>query len=112
MIEKLQNGAKNAVEVMETGRSQVVVSVERATDAGKSLEIITANVNEINDMNTQIAYAAKEQSAVSEDINQNITKLNTLSEENTLSVHEAVEAIGAVSLMAEKLQEIAKKIKV
>ncbi|NRA19580.1 MAG: methyl-accepting chemotaxis protein [Oceanospirillaceae bacterium] len=112
MIEKLQTGAKNAVEVMETGRSQAVVSVERATDAGKSLEIITANVNEINDMNTQIAYAAKEQSAVSEDINQNITKLNTLSEENTLSVHEAVEAIGAVSLMAEKLQEIAKKIKV
>jgi len=109
MIAKLQNGAKNAVEVMETGRSQAQVSVDRATEAGESLEIITANVNEINDMNTQIAYAAKEQSDVSEDINQNITKLNTLSEENTLSVQEATQATETVSAMADRLQKIVKK---
>ena len=106
MIVKLQKGAKNAVEVMETGRSQAVVSVERATEAGKSLEIITANVKEINDMNTQIAYAAKEQSDVSEDINQNITKLNTLAEENALSVQESTEATENVTKMAERLKNI------
>jgi len=112
MIGKLQTGAKNAVEVMETSRSKAVASVERATEAGKSLESITANVNEISDMNTQIAYAAKEQSEVSEDINRNITKLNTLAEENTLSVQDSSEATETVSVMSEKLQEIVKKFTV
>ena len=112
MIVKLQKGAKNAVEVMETGRSQAVVSVQRATEAGKSLEVITANVNEINDMNTQIAYAAKEQSDVSEDINKNITQLNILAEENALSVQESTEATENVSAMADKLKQIVAKLQV
>ncbi|NRA20896.1 MAG: hypothetical protein HRU05_10495 [Oceanospirillaceae bacterium] len=112
MIIKLQGGAKNAVEVMERGRVQAQDSVERASQAGISLESITTSVNSINDMNTQIAYAAKEQSAVSEEINHNITLLNSLAEKNSAAVVETTTSTENLSLMAVGLQSMITRFKI
>ncbi|MFC1751429.1 methyl-accepting chemotaxis protein [Pseudomonadota bacterium] len=112
MIVKLQNGAKNAVGVMETGRSQAQESVQRASQAGVSLGTITAAVTTINDMNTQIASAAEEQSSVSEEINQNITMLNTLAEQNSEAVNESTAATENVATMANQLQGMISRFKV
>lgn len=112
MIVKLQNGAKNAVGVMETGRSQAQESVERASQAGASLETITAAVTTINDMNTQIASAAEEQSSVSDEINQNIIMLNTLAEQNSEAVNESTTATENVATMANQLQGMISRFRV
>ena len=72
MIEKLQSGTSNAVKVMESGRARAQSSVDRAAEAGTSLETITNSVEVISDMNLQIANAAEEQRAVAEEINRNI----------------------------------------
>ena len=112
MILKLQSGAQNAVEVMAIGRTQAQSSVERASKAGASLESITSSVNSINDMNIQIAHAAKEQSAVSEEINQNITLLNTLAEQNAASVIETTTSTENLATMASALQTMINRFKV
>ena len=112
MIVKLQAGAKNAVDVMETGRVQAQESVERASQAGVSLETITTAVNSINDMNTQIAYAAKEQSSVSEDIKNNIALLNTLAEKNASAVVETTNSTEGLADMAASLQTMISRFKI
>ncbi|MCJ8298480.1 MAG: HAMP domain-containing methyl-accepting chemotaxis protein [Pseudomonadales bacterium] len=112
MIVQLQKGAKIAVEVMEKGRGQAQESVERASQAGASLETITKAVNSINDMNTQIAYASREQSAVSEEINQNITLLNTLAEGNAASVLESSASTSQLAGMAANLQTMISRFKI
>ncbi len=112
MIVKLQSGAKNAVGVMETGRSQAQESVERASQAGASLETITAAVMTINDMNTQIASAAEEQSSVSEEINQSIILLNNLADQNSEAVNETTAATENVAAMATQLQSTISQFKV
>src|SRR5690606_39465438 len=71
VIEQLQSGARNAAEVMHRGRAQVDSSVLQAQQAGSSLTSITIAVASISDMNTQIASAAEQQSAVSDEISQN-----------------------------------------
>jgi methyl-accepting chemotaxis protein len=75
MIQRLQNGANSAVEVMEKGRAQARSSVEQAAQAGASLGSITGAISRINDMNAQIASAAEEQGAVAEEINRNISNI-------------------------------------
>lgn len=86
MIEKLQSGAKNAVAAMETGREQARIGVEQALLAGQSLDAITQSVATINDMNTQIASAAEEQSKVAEEINRNVVNISQVADETAGNV--------------------------
>ena len=80
MISKLQSSADSAVKVMENGQDTATRAVDKAGTAGESLDSITNAVNTITQMTTQIATAAEEQSAVSEEINRNVIHINELSE--------------------------------
>ncbi len=75
MIEKVQNGARNAVVAMDTGCQQAATSVSKAGEAGSSLNAINNAISAINDMNMHIASAAEEQSSVAEEINRNIVNI-------------------------------------
>lgn len=78
MIQRLQEGAKAAVSAMDSGQQKTHSTVEKAGLAGNALTAITHAVSKIADMNSQIATAAEEQSATAEDINRNVTSINTL----------------------------------
>jgi len=80
MITRLQVGVKEAVEVIGKSQEQAKVSVEQASKAGSSLQGITGSVITINEMNEQIACSAKEQAAMTEDVNRSITRINELTE--------------------------------
>ncbi|NOI60254.1 methyl-accepting chemotaxis protein [Vibrio coralliilyticus] len=71
MIETLQNNTKLAVNSMESSTALAGTSVDYAQQAYESLNTITSAITEINDMALQIASAAEEQRAVSEDISCN-----------------------------------------
>jgi aerotaxis receptor len=85
MVQALQSAAENAVMVMEQGQAVAQMSVDQAAKAGESLSAITRSVDTISDMSNQIATAAEEQSAVSDEINQNIVNINSAAE-HTLNV--------------------------
>ena len=80
IIERLQNGAKQAVSAMENGSSQAAEGVEMTEKAVEELAGISGTMNIIKDMNTQIASAAEEQSAVAQEIKNNSMALNELAE--------------------------------
>ncbi len=76
MIKSLQDAARRAVEAMSTSQQAANESVEQVDNAELSLNTILQNVHVITDMSTQIATAAEEQSAVAEEINQNVVNIN------------------------------------
>ena len=78
MIANLQAGSDRATTSMQQtlGKAQDgAIKVERA---GELLMEIAEGVSGISDRNIQIASAAEEQSAVSEDINRNVNEINDL----------------------------------
>ena len=75
MIQRLQDGAKKAVQSMEKSREQTRSSVDQAQQTGDALKAITESVVSIMDMNTQIACAAEEQTTVAEEISRNLTNV-------------------------------------
>jgi methyl-accepting chemotaxis protein/aerotaxis receptor len=85
MITVLQDAAKSAVSVMERSNTQTRATVEQAQQAADALTGIGQRVNEITDMNMQIAGAVEEQSMVSEEINRSIVRIQDTSEENVHS---------------------------
>jgi methyl-accepting chemotaxis protein len=104
MIERLQQGAGEAVSAMQQGRTGARNSVAKAADAGVALDAITGAVTEINDMNAQIASAAEEQSAVAEEINRNIVNISHVATETTDGAQQTARASEELARLAERLR--------
>ncbi|MET0066359.1 MAG: PAS domain-containing methyl-accepting chemotaxis protein [Candidatus Thiodiazotropha sp.] len=92
MIEKLRSGSRQAVEVMEQSRSEADASVDLAAKAGSALQGISEVIDNITDMNHHIATASEEQSAVAEEINQNVVNVNQVAEDTASGARHSVEA--------------------
>ncbi|MES9993677.1 MAG: bacteriohemerythrin [Candidatus Thiodiazotropha sp.] len=82
MIDQLQSGSHQAVEVMERSSLRTVETIDQAASAGDMLNAIQEAVSSINSMNVQIADGANHQNAVSETIRQNIAQLDNLSQKS------------------------------
>ena len=78
MISNLQAGSDHAVTSMQQTLDKAQDGATKVERAGELLVEIADGVARINDRNIQIASAAEEQSAVSEDINRNVNEINDL----------------------------------
>ncbi|WP_076414179.1 methyl-accepting chemotaxis protein [Shewanella sp. UCD-KL12] len=112
MIEKLQGGAKTAVNVMSDSRKYADDSVSHAKSAGEALHMITESIGTITEMNTQIATAAEEQSAVSEEINANIVNINHAAEEAAEGANSTSTESERLAEMAQELQQLVQQFKI
>jgi len=112
MIERLQSGANNAVEVMEESHIQARNSVDQASKTGEALQKITSAVNTINQMNLQISNAAEQQTSVAHEIDVNLNQINKASHESVSHAGEASQESENLSQLAAHLQELMQQFKV
>lgn len=102
MIEELQIGSKEAVQVMEESHVKTKATVGKALKATESLDNIVAAIKIIHDINGQIASTTEEQSVVAQDIDQRINDIAQLSENTSRSS----ERMRDLSMELKKLDEI------
>lgn len=81
VIAQLQQGVTKTVGSMEESRKSATSSVEEARTVGLSLVELQSSMAEIRDLSTQIATAAEEQSAVAQEIKQNVLEISEMSEQ-------------------------------
>ncbi|MDW6002968.1 methyl-accepting chemotaxis protein [Vibrio mangrovi] len=103
MISHLQSSANSAVELMEKSVVEAADGVELVTSAGSELDGIVEQIQQINDMNFQIASAAGQQSGVAEEMNQNLTNVRELVEASVSVVGELLETSEIMQSNAEEL---------
>lgn len=111
MIERLQVGANEAVRTMEESRNRASASVEQAARAGTSLEAITDAVETINNMTTQIASAAEEQSTAAREIDRNVTSINQLIQQSAKGSEQTYVASEELAKLASTLQMLVSQFK-
>jgi len=112
MIQQLQQGTRDVVRVMEDSQNRTDESVQHAAQAAEALETITQAVSVINDMNTQIASAAEEQSAVAEDINRNVINIGQVANEVAGGADESSAASADLTKLAEQQRRLINQFKV
>ncbi|MBK1721265.1 methyl-accepting chemotaxis protein [Thiocystis violacea] len=112
MIARLQDGARSAVAMMQRGREQAEQSVASGGETDRSLDAITQSVEQINDMNAQIATAAEEQSAVVEEMNRNVESIRHLSIQTLESTDGVVRATSHLEDLAGRLMGLAHQYKI
>jgi len=104
MIERLQNGTREAVNVMEQSSKMAEVTVGQAAKAGTSLEEINAAVTVIKDLNSQIACSAEEQSSVAEEINQKVVRISDITDQTAAGTQQTASASNELNQLAETLK--------
>ncbi len=100
MIEQLQQGVIQSVEVIERSHKEAEKTVEQTQVARLALEEITEAMRKISDMSAQIASAAEEQTAVSDDINRHIVIISD----------GAIETVGQTSNITAATSDIGNEI--
>ncbi|WP_321527757.1 methyl-accepting chemotaxis protein [Sedimenticola selenatireducens] len=112
IIEKLQSGSRAAVQAMNQSREQARSVVDQSSLARSSLTTIVDSVSKIDEMSSQIATAAEEQSTVTEDMNRNIVRINDMATQNALGANQTSQAGQALARMAAELQGLVGQFRV
>ncbi|EHK9178714.1 methyl-accepting chemotaxis protein [Vibrio parahaemolyticus] len=105
MIEKLQSGAGQAVEVMRGSQNSSEETIQSAGRASASLAEILNAISRMNEMNTHIATAASQQSTVSDEVNTNVQGIADSSTSIVDIVTQAQQSLAMLSQQTQRLDQ-------
>lgn len=80
-LQRLKDAVGSAVEAMEHTKASCQATADKTAQVTVGLDEMTSSVVHINDLSTQIATAAEEQSAVAEEINRNMVAVRHVVDE-------------------------------
>ncbi|CSA30742.1 methyl-accepting chemotaxis protein [Vibrio cholerae] len=106
-IDRLQKETQSVVNCIEEANNTVVRGVATCHSNTDMLKQIVDMLNELNEMNIQIATATEQQRGVTEEINANITSISDVSASVTVQVGE-VNAI--VNELSDEAMELSKRM--
>ncbi|QUX93274.1 methyl-accepting chemotaxis protein [Marinomonas sp. A3A] len=112
VIAQLQQGVTKTVASMEDSRKSATSSVEEARTVGLSLVELQSSMAEIRDLSMQIATAAEEQSAVAQEIKQNVLEISEMSEQAALGSDQSEKDSEGLSKLASHQKQLLSQFKI
>jgi len=106
MIKTLQNRTLQTVTVMEASQTQAKRTSQEAEGVTKALDSIAETVAKVNGMNTEIATATEQQSAVTKEINLSIKNINNATDDITQAAQQSAEAGEKLEAVAEDINSV------
>jgi Amt family ammonium transporter len=104
IIKDLQDGAHNAVTVMQNGQRMASEGAQHVEQLRGALLNIQQAVTRINDMNTHIASASEQQTIVAEEIDQNVNNIKSVAEQNAVGASQIADSSQELAVIAEQLR--------
>ena len=111
MILRLQDGAVNAVKVMEAAQGKAQSSSDLVEKAAESLAMIAGSVSSINDMSAMIASAAEEQSSVAAEMQSNMNNIREVADRSADGAQQTAQASEELARLAAEQQALMAQFK-
>ncbi len=111
-IQAIQVETGEAVTKMNAGTEQVNVGVEKATEAGHSLEQIVNSARSVAGNIQSIAAAAEQQSVAAGEVSRNIESISAVTAESTEGAQQAAQAATMLSHKCEQLRSMVARFKI
>ncbi len=112
MIKAIQSETRTAVEAMNQGVHEVEEESAVAVRSGDALQEILSQVGEVTMQINQIATAAEEQTATTNEITNNIHAMTSITQETAQSAGETAAAATSLAGLAEELELLVARFKV
>lgn len=104
MIGHLTDQVGAAAEATRAAGQKADFSEQRVESAAEALAEIAGKVHALNDLNTQIASAPEEQTAVAEEISRNVANIRDSVQETASGTQQSTRASGGRARLATELQ--------
>ena len=111
MIKTIQDETQRAVASMEQGVQRVEEGSQFASQAGKSLDIITTQISSVTDMIQQVAAAAEQQTATTGEITQNLQEVASVTQQSADGAQQSAQAARELSELSNQLQQLVGQFK-
>ena len=111
MITQLQEGSKTAVDSVHKSREQAILGYDAAQKTNDVLTEIVNNVQHISDLNTQIATATEEQSAVINEINVHVVNISDSTDQSAQASENIESSSNSLKSMAVSLNNLVERFK-
>ncbi|MCY1408094.1 Methyl-accepting chemotaxis protein McpQ [compost metagenome] len=112
LIGQLQHGVQQTATAMLGSRDMSHLTVDLARQAGAALRGIDRAIDDLRGRNLQIATAAEEQSAVSEEINRSILRVQAVAEQTAAASQETAGSSQALARLGRELQGMVARFRV
>ncbi len=112
IIQRLQEGTSKAVVAIDKGRQQAQHSVTQFEAANEAFRTIAEAVRTATDMTTQIAAAAEQQNAVTEEVGHNVDNIRDAAEQSAKATRQVMDANLGVAELATQLQGLVGSFKI
>ncbi len=111
-IKAIQTETQDAVARMNAGTEQVTRGVDRATEAGQSLQQIVTSATEVSGMIQSIAAAAQQQSAASEQVSRTVQSIGAIAAQAEEGANQAAEAVTGLAQRSANLQSMLSRFRI
>jgi methyl-accepting chemotaxis protein len=112
IIERLQSGAGSTAKLMQQSRDSAMETLKQSGEASQALKAISGSVEHIHNLNVEIASAAEEQGAVSEEIQRNTDHVNDLSKDSAVSANQTADKGLELETVTQQINNLVKRFKV
>jgi methyl-accepting chemotaxis protein len=112
IISELQKGAEDSVASLQESNVKSDSTLAQAKETGRCLTSVSNAVSTIQEMSAQIASSVQEQSATTQEVNANVTRIQAISEETFTGAEQASLASQEVARLSSNLQELVRNFKV
>jgi methyl-accepting chemotaxis protein len=111
MLQTLHQGVRQAVDAMDSSQQHSQETVAETARIEQSLGTVNHAVTMINDMNLQIATAAEEQHAVTEEISRNLENIQHIVQELSSAAVKSEQATEEMASSGKALQDLVKQFR-
>ena len=111
MIQKLQQGAQEAVSAVKVSQDISTKTVEQTAKADDSLTEIDRLMQVISDMNTQIARATEQQSQAADEVNLRINDLAGMTDESLATTEQLANTSQELKASSNDMSEVVARFK-
>ncbi len=112
MIERLQSGVSNAVSAMGKSHEYTSASVQKTRVIGDSLGAIAKTIEDLSNMNTQIATASEEQTQVAGEVDSNLMRIRDMTNQSSDSADNITRESNTLIDLSSHLKRLVGKFKI
>ncbi|MBY4678189.1 methyl-accepting chemotaxis protein [Marinobacterium arenosum] len=106
MVAKLQTGARQSVDTMARSREQADDCLTQLQQSADGLIRISSAVEQIRQMNTQVAAATDQQRTTAGEISQSLSEINQVTERTAQGAEETARQSNSLNALARQLDEL------